>query len=86
MCKRLHTKPALKVPAHRLNEYYLLEYQGDSSSAVCSHIFREGNWCEDGLAALGHDMQDTLWFTLLPPSLGADFSRDRNEMPNYRSF
>jgi len=52
MCKRLHTKPALRAPAHRLNEY-LLEFQGDSSSAV------QTTMVHNGLAALGNDLQDT---------------------------
>jgi hypothetical protein len=51
---------------------------------ICSHIFREGNVCADGMAALGHDIHDTVWFTLLPPSLGADFARDRHGLPNFR--
>lgn len=51
---------------------------------ICSHIFREGNVCADRLAALGHDILDTMWFTTLPPSLGTDFARDRNGMPNYK--
>ena len=73
----LHTKPALRALAHRLNEY-LLEFQGDSSSAV------QTTMVHNGLAALGNDLQDTLWFTLLSPSLGADFDRYRYRMPNDR--
>ena len=50
---------------------------------LCSHIFREGNCCADKLASLGHVLTDTVWYTTMPSSLAADFSRDRNGLPNY---
>jgi len=52
-------------------------------TAVCSHIYREGNCCADGLAALGHGLSGLVWFDRLPPTLSFDFSRDRNGLPNY---
>jgi len=50
----------------------------------CSHIFQEGNCCANKLASLGHVLIDTVWYTNMPSSLAADFSRDRNGLPNYR--
>jgi hypothetical protein len=51
---------------------------------ICSHIFREGNCCADGLATMGQDITDTAWFNILPSSLLANFARDRHGLPNYR--
>ena len=53
-------------------------------TTICSHIYREGNCCGDKMASLGHDLSDTIWFDVLPPSLSLDFFRDRNGLPNYR--
>jgi len=36
---------------------------------ICSHIYMEGNCCDDALASLGHDLPDTTWFHILPTSL-----------------
>jgi len=74
-------KPSL-IPVCLRNRWHNCTHNG--MFIICSHIFREGNVCADGLAALGHDLNDTTWFALLPPSLGQDFSRDRNGLPNYR--
>lgn len=51
---------------------------------ICSHIYREGNCCEDALATLGNDMPDTTWFQTMAVSLSIDFTRDRNGLPNFR--
>jgi len=74
-------KPSL-IPVCLRNRWHNCTHNG--MFIICSHIFREGNVCADGLAALGHDLNDTTWFTLLPPSLGQDFSGDINGLPNYR--
>jgi len=74
-------KPSL-IPVCLRNRWHNCTHNG--MFIICSHIFREGNVCANGLAALGHDLNDTTWFTLLSPSLGPDFSRDRNELPNFR--
>ena len=51
---------------------------------LCSHIYGEGNCCEDALATLGHDMPGTTWFQTMSVSLLIDFTRDRNGLPNFR--
>lgn len=74
-------KPSL-IPICLRNEWHNCTHNG--LFMICSHIFREGNVCADDLVALGHDIHNTVWFTQLPPSLGEDFSRDRNGLPNCR--
>jgi len=51
---------------------------------ICSHTFREGNCCADGLATLGHAETTTNWFTILSSYLLVDFARVRNELLNYK--
>jgi hypothetical protein len=74
-------KPSL-VPICLRNRWHNCTHKG--LILICSQIFREGNSCADGLAAMGHDTADTSWFTILPPHLLADFARDRNGLPIYR--
>ncbi|KEH33720.1 hypothetical protein MTR_3g451330 [Medicago truncatula] len=33
---------------------------------LSSHTFREGNYCADKLAGMGHTAHDTVWFSTLP--------------------
>lgn len=49
-----------------------------------SRYVREGNCCADKVAAMGHTLPNTTWFTTLPSPLFMDFSRDRNGLPNFR--
>jgi len=54
------------------------------STWYSSHIFKEGNCCADLLANMGHSLQGTIWFSVLPQALQADYFRVRCGMPNYR--
>jgi len=74
-------KPSL-IPIIFRNRWHNCTHRG--LMIICSHIFREGNCCADGLADMGHAVTDTSWFTTLPPLLLADFTRDMNGLPNYR--
>jgi len=74
-------KPIL-IPIIFRNHWHNCTHRG--LMVICSHIFREGNCCADGLADMGHAVTDTSWFTTLPPLLLADFARDKNGLPNYR--
>ena len=47
-------------------------------------IFRQGNSCVDLLANMGHSIQDTTWFSVLPQTLQTDFSLDRSGFPRSR--
>jgi len=51
--------------------------------ALCSHVYREGNYCVDILADFGHSISGTVWLDSLPQSLSADFFRNRMGLPNY---
>jgi len=74
-------KPSL-IPIYLRNRRHNCTHQG--LMIICSHIFREGNCCADGLAAMGHDITDIIWFNILPSLLLVDFVRDRHGQPNFR--
>jgi hypothetical protein len=50
---------------------------------ISSHIFREGNYCVELIANMGHSHQGTVWLSMLPQTLQTDFFRDRYGMPDY---
>ena len=79
----VHTfKNPTLIPIRLRNRWHNCLQQG--MTVICSHVFREGNYCADKLASLGHDVTDNTWYTTMPSSLAAHFSRDRNGLPNYR--
>jgi len=51
---------------------------------VVSHIYREGNSCADGLANLGLAQSAFVWFHSPPPSILADFVKNKLGLPNFR--
>ena len=51
---------------------------------IVSHIYREGILCANGLANLGLALSSFVWFPSPPPSISADFVRNRLDLPNFR--
>jgi hypothetical protein len=51
---------------------------------ISSHIYHEGNYCANKLAALGHSIVGEIWLDNLLNEVKIDFYRDRCELPNYR--
>ena len=47
-------------------------------------IFKEGNCCADLLANMGHSIQSTPWFSVLPQILQTDSFLDRSGFPRSR--
>ncbi|KEH33166.1 hypothetical protein MTR_3g026170 [Medicago truncatula] len=71
---------ALEYAAHNWWKNLWLE----SVQVISSHIFREGNCCADKLANMGHSIQGTVWLSVSPPELHADFYKDHCDVPRYR--
>ncbi|XP_024632810.1 uncharacterized protein [Medicago truncatula] len=60
-------KNSTLIPVHLRNRWHNCFQLG--ITIICSHIYREGNCRADKMASLGHDLPDTVWFDVLPPSL-----------------
>lgn len=49
-----------------------------------THIFREGNYCANKIAALGFAFQGFHWWDTISRIISDDFIRNRVSLPNYR--
>jgi ribonuclease HI len=70
------------VPILLRNRWYNACNRG--IQVITSHIFREGNCCADSLANLGHSIQGTVWFSVLPQTIQTNFFLDRTGFPRSR--
>ena len=70
------------IPFRLRNRWYNCFQLG--STVVCSHIYREWNWCAYLLAAHGHSLVGSVWLDLMTSKLSLDFFMDRNGLPNFR--
>jgi hypothetical protein len=50
---------------------------------IISHIYREGNQCDDGIATLGLQIQAFQWWDMIPNSASHAFTRNRFGFPKY---
>ena len=48
------------------------------------HVYREGNQCADLLANIGLSLQTHAWWDQVPNQIGAEFTKDRLGLSNYR--
>lgn len=51
---------------------------------IYSHIYREGNTCENKLVSFGTSIQGLVWWDLIPSFISEDFYHKRLGLPNYR--
>ncbi|KEH33590.1 hypothetical protein MTR_3g448510 [Medicago truncatula] len=63
------------VPILMRNRWDKARHRG--IQVLSSHTFREGNYCADKLAGMGHTAHDTVWFSTLPHEVTADFFKDK---------
>jgi len=75
-------KNATLVPMHLRNRWHNCIHLG--MQIILSHIFREGNFCADKLANVGHSIQGSVLFEELHVDLRVDFFRDRFGLSNFR--
>ena len=70
------------IPLRLRNRWHNCTHNG--LMVICSHIYREGNCCADTMAVMGHELDATTWYHVMPASLSVDFARDRHGLPNFR--